>query len=193
TGLHGFHDSQFTLSGKVGVVYKPLPNGSVYASFGVSHLPPGSYLSNPDISRTGDNAFPGLIAGADPTRFHNYEIGTKWDLFQNRLTLTAALFRTEKRNAPITGRDIGETVTTLKGYGQQIVQGIELGAAGKITENWSVFGGLLVMDSRRQHSAYLDDVRRRANSGDFSAGPGLGGPWTSTNGDELAFTPRVSA
>jgi catecholate siderophore receptor len=188
--IDGYHDSQTTVSGKVGVIYKPAQNGSIYASFGISHLPPGSFMSNEDISRTGDNAFPGFVQGAEPTRFHNYEIGTKWDLFQNRLSLTAALFRTEKRNAPIMGIDpsIPGDVNSLKGYGQQIVQGLEFGAAGKITDNWSVFGGLLLMDSKREHSAYLDMVRRNGTSGS-----GDYGPYLTTSGDQLAFTPRVSA
>ena len=184
-GLDGFSKTETTVGGKVGVIYKPVRNASLYGSFGVSHLPPGSYLSNPDISRTGDNAFPGFVKGADPTRFHNYEVGAKIE-FNRRLSTTMALFRTEKRNAPITGLDVGETVETLKGYGQQIVQGLELGVAGKVTENWSVFGGVLLMDSERKHSAYLDSVRRRAAPNDYGA-------VASTNGDQLAFTPNVSA
>lgn len=186
TGSSTFTDSQFTLGGKIGLVYKPTRDGSVYASYGVSHLPPGSYLSNPDISRTGDNAFPGYVPGAKPIYSRNYEVGVKWEFLGGRLAASAAAFRTEKHNVAWTGRDVGETVTTLKGYGQQIVQGIELGIAGDITDRWSVFGGLNINDSWRKHSAYLDDVRRRANPADY-------GTYTSTNGDKLAFTPAVTA
>ena len=53
-GLDGFSKTETTVGGKVGVIYKPVRNASLYGSFGVSHLPPGSYLSNPDISRTGE-------------------------------------------------------------------------------------------------------------------------------------------
>jgi catecholate siderophore receptor len=42
------------------------------------------------------------------------------------------------------------------------------------------------MDSERKHSAYLDDVRRRATPGDFTPA------YITTNGDQLAFTPNVS-
>lgn len=194
TGLGNFNDTRTTLNGKIGLVYKPVRNASIYGSFGVSHLPPGSYLSNEDISRTGDNAFPGLVQGADPVRFHNYELGSKVDFFNKRLMVAAALFRTEKVNAPITGIDpsIPGDVVGLKGYGKQIVQGVELSVTGALTENWNVFGGAAFMDSRREHSDYLDLVRRTANPGDFTANAG-NGPWTSTNGDALAFTPRATA
>lgn len=184
TGING-SETDVTLGGKTALVYKPTRDSSVYGSFGVSYLPPGSYLSNPDISRTGDNAFPGFVAGADPTRFHNYEIGTKIDFFNRRLMTTAAIFRTEKRNAPITGADVLNGPATLKGYGEQVVQGVEFGAAGQVTEAWSVFGGLLFMKSERNHSAELDAARRRANPGDY-------GNFLRTSGDELAFTPNVS-
>src|SRR5690606_3956892 len=169
----------------IGVVYKPVQEGSFYAAFGTSTLPPGSYLSNPDISRTGDNAFPGFVAGADPIRMYNYEIGVKWSFFDDRLATFAALFRSEKR-VPITGRDPGETVDSLKGYGRQIVQGLEVGASGNITEAWGVFGGVTLMDSMRKHSAYLDEVRKRSRPNDY-------GPFDRTDGDELAFTPNISA
>ncbi|TDR85137.1 catecholate siderophore receptor [Enterovirga rhinocerotis] len=187
TGISGYKESDFTVSGKVGVVYKPVEEGTLYASFGVSHLPPGSYLSNPDISRTGENAFPGFIQGADPVRAINYEIGAKWDFFDKRLTTTAALFRTEKRVA-ISGADSIGGPVGLKGYGEQIVQGLELGVAGQVTEDWKVFGGLSWIHSERRHSAYLDRVRYNANPGDYG-----NDPFVRTSGDSLAFTPEFTA
>jgi catecholate siderophore receptor len=111
----------------------------------------------------------------------------KWNFFGGRLTTAAALFRTEKHHVAITGREGAETVDTLKGYGKQIVQGLELTAAGNLTERWKIFGGLALIDSERIHSAYLDQVR--LNSG----GAGDYGTATRTSGDELAFTPSFTA
>jgi len=162
----GYNDSEFELGGRIGLVYKPVDHGSIYVSYGVSAQPPGSYLSNPDISRTGDNAFPGFGPNAEGVTNYNYEIGTKWNFNDGKLQVTGALFRTEKHDVPITGRDTGETVDSLKGYGEQVVEGLEVGVAGEILTGWNVYAGLLLMDSERKHSAYLDDVRRRANSGD---------------------------
>src|SRR5690606_16198455 len=91
-----YEDSETTLSGKVGLVYKPVRDGTFYGSYGVSALPPGSFLSNPDISREGGNAFPGFVPHADPVEAHNYEIGVKWDFFGGKLSTTAAAFHTVK-------------------------------------------------------------------------------------------------
>lgn len=193
-GPDAYDVSETTVGGKLGLVYKPVENGSVYASVSVSSLPPGSFLSNPDISREGDNAFPGWSAGQNSAgskvqRSTNYEIGTKWELLNRRLATTAALFRTERDNIAITGRDFRVDPlppTQRLGYGEQIVQGLELGVAGEILPGWTVFGGALFLDSERRHSAFLDEARRLANPADY-------GTALRTSGDELAFTPKVSA
>lgn len=184
-GPDGYNDTEFTVAGKLGLVYKPVEYGSIYAAYGRSIQPAGSFLSGADISRVNGQAMPGLIQGADPVKADNYELGTKWDFFDERLSTTAALFYTEKRVA-ISGLDDGEAGTAnLKGYGRQVVKGLELSATGKITDNWNVFAGIAFMDSERKHSAYLDRVRKNANAGDY-------GNVDRTSGDELAFSPRVS-
>ncbi len=184
--VNGYQDSEFTLGGRIGLVFKPTPQSSLYASYGTAALPPGSFLSNPDISRTGDNAFPGFVPGARPVRADNFEVGGRWGLLNGRLVASFAAFHTEKSNVPVTGRDVGETVDSLKGYHEQTVQGVELGITGQITPAWNVFGGIAVIESERHISAALNDARRRANAGDY-------GTFLTVDGDELAFTPNVTA
>lgn len=184
-GGPAYEASKTTVGGQVGVVYKPTPDGSIYASYGLSHLPHGSLLSNPDPSRTGDNGFPGFVDGAKPTAAHNYEVGVKWDLFGGDLSVTGALFRTEKHNVAYRG-------ATGPVYGEQIIQGVELGVAGNITSAWSVFGGVTLLKSERKHGADVDAAVNGDYGGGSSAHPDYI-PVTSTNGDELAFTPNVTA
>ncbi|MEB2317939.1 MAG: TonB-dependent siderophore receptor [Pseudomonadota bacterium] len=180
--MDGYERSETTVGGKIGLVYKPVRNGSVYVSYGVSGVPPGSWLSNPDSGREGNNAFPGWdgqnYQGAKEQRLTNIEIGTKWDFFDDRLSTTAAIFRTERKNVAM--RSAGGGVPS--GYGEQVVQGIELGLAGAITPAWSVFGGLVLLDSERRHGPAVD----AALSSDYQGGV------TSTSGDELAFTPKAT-
>src|SRR5262249_20585410 len=68
----------------------------------------------------------------------------KWDVIDERLSLTAAIFRTEKTNARTPGLP-GEPVTVLDG--KQRVDGIELSASGSITAQWQVFAGFTYLDS----------------------------------------------
>ena len=189
-GPDAYDRTDTVLSGKVGIVYKPSPESSVYGAVGVAALPPGSYLSNPDISRDGDNAFPGWNAGQNSLTSKvqsslNYEVGTKWDVFDERLNVQAAVFRTERRNLAMAGT-VNGVPNTFVDYARQVVQGVEVGAAGNVTPDWSLFGGILFMNSERQHSAAVDAARLAENPADYGAR-------TSTNGDELAFTPKVSA
>ncbi|HEU4530003.1 MAG TPA: TonB-dependent receptor, partial [Steroidobacteraceae bacterium] len=120
-------------SWRAGVVYKPRENGSIYLVSGTSFNP---------------SAETGVIAAAqttlDPEESITYEIGTKWDVFDETLSLTAAVFRTEKTNARTPGLP-GEPPTVLDG--EQRVDGLELGFAGNVTQAWSVFGGYAYMDS----------------------------------------------
>ncbi|YCM45417.1 TonB-dependent siderophore receptor [Verrucomicrobiaceae bacterium 227] len=184
-GVPSFKKDDTYLNGKLGLVHKPKENGSIYASVGLSALPPGSLLSNPDVSRTGDNGFPGAGGGvnnpdASTQQNWNYELGTKWDLFDGRLTTTAALFHTNRKNITISdGR--GGTL----GEGEQNLFGIELGAAGKINDHWTIFGGFLAMNSERDH---FDDLRNASGrpEGDLA-------DRYNVNGDELAFSPKYSA
>lgn len=201
TGADGLNVSEDTFSGRLGLVYKPVDNASIYGSIGVSALPPASFLSNTDISRGGDNAFPGFDVGVnsddtDVQEAVNYELGFKWDLFDQNLSLTAALFRTERHNVAITGRpDLIATDSELLGYGEQIVEGLEVSLAGRITPEWSVFAGALFMDSERRHGAELDLGRCRAQPSDFGAASAAAcdADIHRARGDALAFTPEVSA
>jgi len=180
----GYKSSDTTLNGSLGIVYKPLPQASIYGSVGVSTLPPGSFLSTPDISRPGNNAFPTLGGQNNPDakaqRATSYELGTKWSLLDNRLSASAAVFQIDRRNIGMTDGD------EFLGYGKQQVRGIELGVAGAITPAWSVFGGATYQKSKRTHSAAIDAALRAASPGDY-------GDALSTSGDELAFTPKLMA
>lgn len=190
--IDGYNDDQTTLSGKIGLVYKPSQSSSIYAAYGVSALPPGSYLSNPDISRENENIFPGFAPYADPVEAHNFEVGTKWDWFGGRLSTTAAAFHTTKKNVPYDDGSVNDLSGRGIEFGEQIVRGLEFGVAGSITDQWKIFGGVTLLESERNHGRNVDDTVRTdyATSG---AVPGYTTVVDSTDGDELAFTPNLFA
>ena len=123
---------------QVGVVYKPLPNGSIYAAWSTSSNPAGETNGNGGMELAANNT------DLEPERNRNYELGTKWDFFNENLSLTAALFRTDKTNARIADPD-GSTFQVLGG--KQRVDGIELGYSGNLSSAWKVFGGYTYMRS----------------------------------------------
>ena len=130
-----------TLAGwKLGALYKPVANGSIYTSLSTSQQPPGG--SNFTLSAAATNI---NNPNQDPQKATNAELGTKWDLLDNKLAVTAAVFRSENKNDLTTqGADPGQVIQ----YGKKRVSGIELGVVGDITNQWSVSAGLAKMRTK---------------------------------------------
>jgi len=168
------NDSNFW-NWQAGLVFKPTDNGSIYASYATSATPPGSMLNegvdgNP-LTANGSV----LQSDLQPETTKNYELGTKWDVFQERVSLTAALFRTEKENTRVlTGTN------TYENAGKTRVDGVELSASGKITEKWQVFAGYSYLDSE-------------ILSGGLAGRNGAITGGATSDGKELPNTPKHSA
>ncbi|MCU1721610.1 MULTISPECIES: TonB-dependent receptor [unclassified Pseudomonas] len=147
TTAKGSDTSEF-FTGQLGLVWKPAENGSVYVSYATSATPPGAQLGegmegNPLPGST-DRSGNLLTSDLEPEETTNYEIGTKWDFLDSRLSLTGAIFRTEKDNARVQ-----VNTTAYENVGTTRVDGIELGASGKLTDKWQVFAGYTYMEGRQ--------------------------------------------
>lgn len=144
---------------QAGVVYKPLPNGSIYFNYSTS--------SNP----TGECA--GMAGGAEgagactltvnnenlkPERARSLELGTKWDLLDDQLSLTAAVFQIKKTNARATDPATG----TIQLIGNNRVRGFEFGIAGKLTPEWSVIGGYTYLDAKTLEDGVSNNVEHKS-------------------------------
>lgn len=142
-------DSDF-INYNAGIVFKPMPIGSIYAAYATSTNPFGSELDGTATDYGGVPPNAAVILG--PERNKAAEIGTKWELFDRHLLVTGALFHTEKDNAR-------ETVNGVLASGAAYqVEGIDLEASGKITDRWSVFGGLVLMRSKVTQSALPSNI-----------------------------------
>lgn len=132
-------DSGNLFSWKVGAVYKPATNGSIYAAYATSLTPPGS--ADLALSGTANNQNNGAL---DPQETKNVEVGTKWNLLNDRLSLSAALFRTE--NSKQTSFD-SFTLQPVQ-IGRTRVQGAEIAAVGQINNFWQVSAGVTKLDAK---------------------------------------------
>ena len=154
-----FERTDEMVSWRAGVVHKPLPNGSVYAALGTSFNPTAE--GNTGLSLTD------ATVRLEPEKSRGYEVGTKWDLFGERLSLNAAAFLTEKTNARTPGINPGDPATVLEG--EQRVSGFELGASGNITDRWSSFFGYTYMESEILESNNAAEVGKEfGNTPDHS-------------------------
>lgn len=124
------------LTYQAGLIFKPVENGSIYASYATSANPVG--VDGGDGSEAIGQAYMDL----DPEESRTFEIGTKWDVLNERLSLTAAVFRTEKQNTRIQ-----LDAATYTNGGETQVDGLELGVNGQITDKWAVSAGYIYLDS----------------------------------------------
>ncbi len=116
------------VSPRIGLIYKPQENISVYASYSRTFLP-----------RSGDQ-FVSLTAvqeNLEPEKFTNYEVGLKWDL-SGDLSATLAAFQLDRTNA--TTPDPANVLNTIN-IGETRTRGIEIELTGRIAPNWQISAG----------------------------------------------------
>jgi catecholate siderophore receptor len=86
-----------------------------------------------------------VVYNGKPERSDNFELGTKWNLFGDKLLLTAAAFQTTKKDLIEGGLDSYVANGGALNGGKNRVRGIELGLAGNITSRLSgQIGGTLM-------------------------------------------------
>ena len=138
------NDKDF-INWQAGVTFKPTENSSIYASYATSSNPVG--VDGGD----GSEGITAAINNLKPEEVKTYELGTKWDVLNDKLNLTAAIFRTEKTNTRAT-----TTEGTTSNIGETRVDGIELGVTGNITEKWAVMAGYTYLDSELVDGGYTN-------------------------------------
>lgn len=124
-------------SWNLGAVYKLAGNGTIYAATGTSMTPPGG--ANFALSSTTTNANSPTL---EPQKTSNMEVGTKWDLLNKRLNVSAAVYRTENDKQV----SYDELLNPVQ-FGKTRVEGVELAAVGQITNFWQVSAGLATMET----------------------------------------------
>ena len=130
---------------RAGLVLKPLPNVSVYAAYGNSQTPSIATV------RLGCTSGSGVtfvnFCNVAPEQARIYEVGTKADLFNRRLQLTASIFRNERSNFRVPSNEPGVPDPQVLD-GRARVDGIALGISGTITPAWTIFANYTYLDAR---------------------------------------------
>ena len=134
------------LSWRVGGVYHPVPNASIYITHGNSYNPSAEYGS---LSATGTNSV--LL---DPEKSVTTEAGVKVDVLNEKLSLTASVFRNDKTNMRVPVDPLSTTIYALQGEAR--IEGVELGAVGKVTDQWNIMVGYSHLRSEIRNTTQLD-------------------------------------
>ncbi|WOK35270.1 TonB-dependent receptor [Sphingomonas sp. C3-2] len=144
-------------NGHAGISVKPTENGNIYFSWGTAKDVNGGESDLGSSCGYGGICVPSVPTGTStaaidygqPETVQNLELGVKWDLFNDRLMLSAAAFEITKDDVfeqaiGNTGYDLTGTLNT----GRNRVRGVELGMVGNITERLSGQAGVTFMKSK---------------------------------------------
>ena len=142
TGPLSVSDNLFSY--RIGAVFKPTPDTSLYVAFGNSKLPSKASV---DGSCAADNAAGGGgTCNVKPETTKNYEIGAKADLFDKSLLLSISAFRNDRDSIKVVSGD--PTLPDQATDGRQRVEGISVGASGNITEAWTISANYMYLKSK---------------------------------------------
>ena len=125
---------------KVGLLYKPVENGSIYLSHAISQQPPGG--TNFIFSTAANNANQPESRSAEGHELRaRRQVGIpRWRLRRHRRDLPQHQRERVVRRIRVIPRVILQ-------IGERKVEGIELGFVGKLTDSWELSAGVANMDT----------------------------------------------
>lgn len=135
----GFEQDINKGSWRAALVYKPVTNGSIYFDSGTSFDPSAEQLS-----------LSAATTATPPEENQSYELGSKWDVKNGRLTLRGALFRTDRENV-LEPDPSDSSIDVLAG--NQRVDGAEGVIQGNLTDRWEILSSYTFMHSEVVNSA----------------------------------------
>ncbi|MEM1105086.1 MAG: TonB-dependent siderophore receptor [Pseudomonadota bacterium] len=119
---------------RIGLLYLPNPNLSVYVSYSESFEPNGP-VTNASLDNFGQQL--------DPTVGESIEAGVKWEAFDGRLLTTAAAFTIERSGVPF--EDVG--LNRIVQRGTQEHNGFEASVTGLLNDNLTLTGSATFLDA----------------------------------------------
>lgn len=135
------------LSGRAALVYKPTASGSIYLAYANSFNPSGEGIESlVSAGRSVAEANRDLA----PETSASLELGSKWNLFENRVLLAASLFRITKENVRVPDAAV-PGFNTLGG--KQRVDGFEVELTGQPLPGWSLRASYALLDSKTMQSS----------------------------------------
>jgi catecholate siderophore receptor len=126
--------SDSVTSYRTGLMFQPNDMSSYYVSYGTS------FNSSGDLYQ-----YDPITANTPPEQARNIELGAKWELAEGDLSVRTALARTDKYNERNTDTTQSADGTQYLLSGQRHTDALEFEIAGRLTPQWDIFGGLVLM------------------------------------------------
>lgn len=137
---------------RVGVVYKPIEEISLYASYSQSFTP------NSETTSDGE--------ALEPERGEGFELGVKSELLEGKLFANLAYFNITKQN--VASEDPNDSFSVVA-TGEQESQGIELDLSGEISPGWKVITSYAYINAEVTEDNAIEVGNRLFNAPEHSA------------------------
>ena len=119
---------------RLGVVYQPIPEISLYGSYSRSFTPNTGVTANGDF--------------LEPEEGEGYEIGIKSELVKDRLFATLAYYDITKKNIASPDPNFPIPSNIVVPTGEQRSRGIELDVTGQILPGWKILASYSYIDAK---------------------------------------------
>ncbi len=142
---------------RLGVVYQPSDNISLYASYSRSFTP--------NLARTVEGGF------LEPEKGEQFEVGAKAELLNDRLSISVALFNLDKEN--VATADPNNPGFSILSEAQRS-RGVELDIIGEILPGWNIVANYAYLDTE-----ITDEGDRNFGNRFFNAPEHVANLWTT--------------
>ncbi|MBD2555035.1 TonB-dependent siderophore receptor [Limnothrix sp. FACHB-708] len=115
---------------RLGILYRPIPELSLFANYSQSFRPTTSTGADGSILK--------------PEEGEGFEVGVKTELFDRRLLATLTYFDITKQNVPVTDPD---NLLFSVSSGEQRNRGLEFDLIGELLPGWKILGSYAYIDS----------------------------------------------
>jgi iron complex outermembrane recepter protein len=137
---------------RVGMVYQPIPELSLYGSYSQSFTPSVEVTSNGDP--------------LEPETGEGFEFGVKGELLEKKLSATLAYFNITKQN--VATPDPVDPLSSVS-TGEQQSQGIEFDLSGEISPGWKIITSYAYIDAEVSEDNSIPVGNRLYNTPEHSA------------------------
>jgi iron complex outermembrane receptor protein len=130
---------------RVGLVYLPIPDLSLYASYSQSFTP--------NAGLTADGEF------LEPEEGEGFEVGLKAELLNNRLFVNLAYFDITKRNVASPDPNFPTTPNVFVATGEERSRGLEFDLRGELLPGWNLIASYSLIDAEVTEDDITSDNR----------------------------------
>jgi len=123
-------------SPRLGLLFQPSKTASYYASIGTSYNTSGDTYGHVINACVVDGSNNAKLINTPPEKSCNFEVGGKFDLFDQQASLGLALFHSEKYNERNTDEPTADSYLLS---GKRHATGMEFNFAGRLSPNWELF------------------------------------------------------